>query len=60
MIGQTKMQVFKNHYLEKEKILFIRVNFTNKVAITFFPSGRPYLANHLAPPVRICPLLPDP
>ena len=26
----------------------------------FFPSGRPHLANHPPPPVRICPLLPDP
>ena len=35
------------------------------VAIIFFPSGRPHLANHPPPPppppppIRICPLLPD-
>ena len=32
------------------------------VAMIFFPSGRPHLANHPSPPlrpVRICPLLPD-
>ena len=32
------------------------------VAIIFFPSGRPHLANHTSappPPVRICPLLSD-
>ena len=38
----------------------IWVNFTNMVAIIFFPSGRQHLANHPPPPVRICPLLPDP
>ena len=29
------------------------------VAMIFFPSGRPHLANHPPLPVRICPLLPD-
>ena len=31
------------------------------VAMIFFPSGRPHLANHPPPPrpVYICPLLPD-
>ena len=39
----------------------IWVNFTNMVAIIFFPSGRPHLANHPPPPpVRIYPLLSDP
>ena len=37
----------------------IWVNFTNMVAIIFFQSGRPHLANHPPSPVRICPLLPD-
>ena len=36
MISQTKMQMFQNHYLEKENISFIWVNFTNMVAIIFF------------------------
>ena len=68
MIDQTKMQVFQNHYLEKEKISFfnpcdikwkfyiqiqtywqiIWVNL-NMVAIIFFPSGRPNLANNPVP-----------
>ena len=30
------LQVFQNHYLEKEKILFTWVNFTNMVDIIFF------------------------
>ena len=54
MIGQTKMQVFQNHYLEKEKISFIWANLTNMVAIIFFPSGCPHLANH---PHSPCPRL---
>ena len=28
------------------------------VAIIFFPSGHPHLANHPPPPVRICPVFP--
>ena len=36
------------------------VSFTNTVAIIFFLSGRPHFANHPPPPVRMCPLLPDP
>ena len=38
----------------------IWVNFTNMVAKIFFPSGRPHLANHPPPSLRIFPLLPDP
>ena len=30
------------------------------VAMIFFSSGRQHLANHPTPPVRLCPLLPDP
>ena len=43
------MQMFQNHYLEKENISFIWVNFTYMVAIIFFPSGGPHLANHPPP-----------
>ena len=61
MISQTKMQMFQNHYLEKENISFIWVNFTNMVAIIFFQADvHIWLTTPPPLPVWIFPLLPDP